>query len=119
MEMFRPKIGEKRKEALAMPGAHTLLIEEDKVLCDIIKQNVHAHGHHVWIMSHMCLEESCTVPHGAAQGHLLDVLSLPVACDFLVHGPRIVGSRSIISANLAHVGFPCFDSAKTGRGQDA
>ena len=32
-----------------MPGAHTLLIEEDKVLCDIIKQNVHAHGHHVWI----------------------------------------------------------------------
>jgi len=67
-------------------------------------------------MSHICLEESCIVPYGAAQGSLLDVLSLPVACDFLVHEPRIVGSRSIISANLAQVGFPRFDSPKTGHG---
>jgi len=26
-----------------------LLIEEDDVLCDIVEQNVHAHGNHVWI----------------------------------------------------------------------
>jgi len=64
----------------------------------------------------MCLEESCIVPYGAAQGSLLDVVSLPVACDFLVHEPRIVGSRSIISANLAQVGFLRFDSPKTGQG---
>ncbi len=32
-----------------MPGAHMLLIEEDDVLCDIVEQNVHAHGNHVWI----------------------------------------------------------------------
>src|SRR5260370_39943180 len=68
-------------------------------------------------MSHMCLEESCIVPYGAAQESLLDVVSLPVACDFLVHGPRIVGSRSIISANPAQVVFPRFDSPIMGQGQ--
>src|SRR5947207_10040523 len=67
----------------------------------------------------MCLEKSCIVPHGAAQGSLLDVLSLLVVCDFLVHGPQIAGSRLIISANLAQVGFPRFDSTKTGHSQDA
>jgi hypothetical protein len=49
MEMFQPKIGEKRKEALAMPGAHMLLVEEYKVLCDVIEQNVHIHSDYVWI----------------------------------------------------------------------
>jgi hypothetical protein len=65
----------------------------------------------------MCLKESYIVPHSAAQGSLLDVFSLPVVCDFLVHGSRIAGSRLIISTNLAQVEFPRFNSPKTGHGQ--
>jgi DNA-binding response OmpR family regulator len=54
----------KRKEAIDMPGARILLVEDDEVLCELILRNLEARGHDVRIAedAHTALDHLRTMP---------------------------------------------------------